>query len=126
MSSVAITSLDYGLRNMKLATPQLKGQDLDLAKLQKMAAENAKQRYKLIQEPVSEGGPDAWWIRATQGHSLAAVKLDDLKPILVASDVPMAVHGTNHQAWKAICTQKNILALNMTSDIPQPSKVCPR
>lgn len=78
-----------------------------------MVAENAKQRYKLIQEPVSEGGPDVWWIRATQGHSLATVKLDDLKPILTASDVPMAVHGTNHEAWKVICTYQTLQRISI-------------
>jgi hypothetical protein len=26
----------------------------------------------------------------------------ELKPILAAHDVPMAVHGTNMQAWKSI------------------------
>ncbi|VDC03338.1 unnamed protein product [Peniophora sp. CBMAI 1063] len=88
-----------------LATPQLRDQDLALPKLQKMVAENAKQRFKLVQEPAPDGGPDVWWIRAAQGHSLATVKLDDLKPILTASDVPMAVHGTNQQAWKAISEQ---------------------
>ncbi|KAI0272710.1 KptA family-domain-containing protein [Gloeopeniophorella convolvens] len=67
---------------------------------------DSKSRYMLLQGP-DETAPDAgeiWWIRANQGHSMKAVKLD-LKPLLSASDIPMAVHGTNIKAWESIAKQ---------------------
>ncbi|KAI0030061.1 KptA family-domain-containing protein [Vararia minispora EC-137] len=84
-----------------LATPKLRAQRLDLTQLQNIVAADAKQRYSLVSEPGADGAAEAWWIRANQGHSMSDVKMD-LKPILAAKDVPMAVHGTNMQAWKLI------------------------
>jgi 2'-phosphotransferase len=43
------------------------------------------------------------YVRATQGHSIAAVEDDELLvPIEDASEVPMAVHGTTRAAWDVI------------------------
>jgi 2'-phosphotransferase len=89
--------------------------------LQRIVEDDSKQRYMLLEGP-DETAPTAgavWWIRANQGHSLEVtypcvcrtettltptqeVKLD-LKPILSAADIPMAVHGTSRAAWKSIC-----------------------
>ena len=41
--------------------------------IQKLVAENDKQRYQLLQEAdeVAEGA--IWWIRANQGHTLKVI-----------------------------------------------------
>ncbi|KAJ7459882.1 KptA family-domain-containing protein [Mycena latifolia] len=94
---VKVTDL---LANPKLTT-------LDLAALQEIVKADAKQRYDLVLEDAttdSEAG--TWWIKANQGHSMKAVKLD-LQPITAVSDIPtgLAVHGTTKEAWESISTQ---------------------
>ena len=82
---------------------------------------DSKKRYMLIEGPddTTPTAGKVWWIRANQGHSLKVrtapdqlrlaltstqeVALD-LKPILSAGDIPMAVHGTNRAAWASICS----------------------
>jgi len=79
---------------------------LDLAALQRMVEGDSKQRYMLLQGP-DETAPmagEVWWIRANQGHSMKDVKVE-LKPILSAADIPMAVHGTTKIAWESIAVQ---------------------
>ncbi|KAA1468922.1 hypothetical protein DENSPDRAFT_795237 [Dentipellis sp. KUC8613] len=88
-----------------LASPKLQTQ-LDFAGLEKIVQDDKKMRYTMMSGP-DEKAPDAGdicWIRANQGHSMQTVKLD-LKPILSASDIPMAVHGTNKKAWPSIAKQ---------------------
>ncbi|KAJ7109756.1 KptA family-domain-containing protein [Mycena crocata] len=87
-----------------LANPKLK--TLDLEALQAIVAADAKQRYDLICEAAADSDPGTWWMKANQGHSIKAVKLD-LKPILSISDIPtgIAVHGTTKKAWESISTQ---------------------
>ncbi|KAI0319338.1 KptA family-domain-containing protein [Amylostereum chailletii] len=85
-----------------LSTPKLKGQ-LDLEAIQQIVKQDQKQRYGLLMGPdddTTDAG-EIWWIRANQGHSIKAVNMD-LEPILSASDIPMAVHGTNKKAWTSI------------------------
>jgi len=94
--------------NDLLASPRLSSSTtpLDLTMLQRIVENDSKQRYMLLEGP-DEAAPTAgavWWIRANQGHSLEEVKLD-LKPILSAADIPMAVHGTSRTAWKLISVQ---------------------
>ncbi|THH15743.1 hypothetical protein EW146_g4778 [Bondarzewia mesenterica] len=88
-----------------LATPKLRTQ-LDFAGLQTIVENDTKQRYTLMSGPdeAALDAGDIWWIRANQGHSMKKVKLD-LKPILSSTDIPMAVHGTNENAWRSISTQ---------------------
>lgn len=91
-----------------MASPRLSSSHtpLDLAALQRIVENDAKKRYMLLEGP-DETAPmagDVWWIRANQGHSLQEVELD-LKPILSAADIPVAVHGTNKTAWESICVQ---------------------
>jgi len=91
-----------------LASPRLSSSHtpLELAALQRIVENDAKKRYMLLEGP-DETAPmagDVWWIRANQGHSLQEVELD-LKPILSAADIPVAVHGTNKTAWESICVQ---------------------
>lgn len=93
--------------NDLLALPRLSSPtQLDLATLQRLVESDSKSRYMLHEGP-DEAAPtagDIWWIRANQGHSLKAIKLD-LKPILSATDIPMGVHGTNRKAWESISAQ---------------------
>ncbi|KAJ3874272.1 KptA family-domain-containing protein [Lentinula edodes] len=83
-----------------LENPKIKSQALDLAGLQQIVNADSKQRYSLVCED------DIWWIKANQGHSIKAVKLD-LKPILTVEDIPSrtAVHGTTKMAWQSISSQ---------------------
>ncbi|KAF8998495.1 KptA family-domain-containing protein [Cyathus striatus] len=89
-----------------LESPKIKATGLTLEQLQEIVKADTKQRYDLRFEndPKSED-PKAgvWWIKANQGHSIKAVKLD-LKPIHAVSDIStgIAVHGTTRDAWKII------------------------
>jgi len=81
---------------------------LNIMALEQIVKEDAKMRYHLLFEPqgnVAESSarvnPDCWWIRANQGHSLKDVKLDHA-PLTDSGQVPMAVHGTTHNAWNSI------------------------
>ncbi|KAJ3729976.1 KptA family-domain-containing protein [Lentinula guzmanii] len=83
-----------------LENPKIKSQSLDLAGLQQIVNADLKHRYSLVCED------DVWWIKANQGHSIKAVKLD-LKPVLSIEDIPSrtAVHGTTKVAWQSISSQ---------------------
>ncbi|KAH7878867.1 KptA family-domain-containing protein [Lentinula edodes] len=83
-----------------LENPKIKSQALDLTGLQQIVNADSKQRYSLVCED------DIWWIKANQGHSIKAVKLD-LKPIFTVEDIPSrtAVHGTTKIAWQSISSQ---------------------
>jgi len=90
-----------------LASPRLSSPtQLDLAGLQRIVENDSKQRYMLLKGPddTSPAAGEIWWIRANQGHSMKEVNLN-LKPILSATDIPMAVHGTNRTAWETIYVQ---------------------
>ena len=105
---------------IKLASPRLSSQ-LDLAGLQGIVENDSKKRYMLAKGPddTAPMAGEVWWIRANQGHSLKVRRMLalaetaltstqevtlDLKPILLAEDIPMAVHGTNRAAWNSICS----------------------
>jgi len=93
--------------NDLLASPRLSSPTpLDLATLQRIVENDSKQRYMLLEGPdeAAPTGGAVWWIRANQGHSLKEVNVD-LKPILSAADIPMAVHGTSRTAWESISIQ---------------------
>ncbi|GJE91295.1 RNA 2'-phosphotransferase [Phanerochaete sordida] len=89
-----------------LDRPKVK--DLTFEGLEDIVQKDAKGRFSLIQEPDPKSNSDepVWWIRANQGHSMKAVKLD-LQPVQNVSDIPtaVAVHGTNAVAWELIKTQ---------------------
>ncbi|KAK0189229.1 KptA family-domain-containing protein [Armillaria mellea] len=89
-----------------LENPRLKGQSIDLAILQGIVKADAKQRYDLICELDPTSNESVWWIKANQGHTLKAVKLE-MKPVLSVSDIPsgVAVHGTDVHAWEIISTE---------------------
>lgn len=53
----------------QLARPKLKG--VDEATIDRLVAENAKQRFHIKIEPNDESGEEVKWIRANQGHSIA-------------------------------------------------------
>ncbi|KAF7289077.1 tRNA phosphotransferase 1 [Mycena chlorophos] len=72
--------------------------NLDVPTLQRIVVEDNKKRYKLQEEA------DGLWIRANQGHSMPELVVE-MKPILSATEIPMAVHGTNLQAWPLIAKE---------------------
>jgi 2'-phosphotransferase len=76
------------LKQMKHATVE---------SVQEVVAQDAKQRYTL----QDEGG--RLWIRANQGHSVQAVQSEELLTrVTDASQFPHCIHGTTHEAWRAI------------------------
>ncbi|SCZ99413.1 BZ3500_MvSof-1268-A1-R1_Chr3-1g06000 [Microbotryum saponariae] len=89
-----------------LKRPKLKGVTFET--IQRIVAENEKQRFTLQKEAKKPSGGDVaedaefeWWIRANQGHSVQVESLE-LKPILDASHVPTMVHGTTYKLWPTI------------------------
>lgn len=93
-----------------LALPRLK--ELTFEKLQQIVADDAKQRYNLIFEEGGSSSAHGWWIRANQGHSMKEVEVD-YEPLTSASQIPMAVHGTNRTAWEKI-SQTGLSKMNRT------------
>ncbi|SCV71121.1 BQ2448_2709 [Microbotryum intermedium] len=92
-----------------LKRPKLKG--VTFATLQRIVAENEKQRFMLQKEPKSGGAAPTteeeefeWWIRANQGHSVQVDSLE-LKSIQNADQVPVMVHGTTYKLWPTIAQQ---------------------
>lgn len=53
--------------------PKLKG--CDMATLERIVRDNAKQRFSIRTEPTGDGGADELWIRANQGHSVNVRRL---------------------------------------------------
>ncbi|KAI8582943.1 hypothetical protein K450DRAFT_225582 [Umbelopsis ramanniana AG] len=53
-----------------------------------------------VQEIQDEDG--CWWIRANQGHSLKAIKVE---LDLIKEPLPICVHGTYTTNWNSIATQ---------------------
>ncbi|KAG8994622.1 hypothetical protein FRB93_001537 [Tulasnella sp. JGI-2019a] len=97
-----------------LARPKLKNLKCDLEDIQDIVASNDKQRFSLICESTASSSiasptpenPEQphigdWWIRANQGHTLEVEDLECIE-IMEASEIPMAVHGTNMKAWALI------------------------
>ncbi|KAG0170664.1 hypothetical protein DFQ28_011220 [Apophysomyces sp. BC1034] len=78
-----------------LARPKLKGVSVEA--VQYVVRTNEKQRFQLKWED------DAWWIRATQGHSLRQLGNMDLAPCVEA--LPTVVHGTMLACWRSIRTE---------------------
>ncbi|GEM07522.1 DUF1275 domain protein [Rhodotorula toruloides] len=79
--------------------PKLKG--CDMATLERIVKDDAKQRFSMRPEPTGENGQDELWIRANQGHSIKVEDLE-LKKVEKAEDVPLMVHGTYYRLWPAI------------------------
>ncbi|KAL5536819.1 TPT1 [Sanghuangporus sanghuang] len=78
--------------------------DVNFQTLERIVQHDAKERYHLLFEPGSSENSapdDCWWIRANQGHTMKDIDLD-FAEITDAGQVPMAVHGTNFQAWQKI------------------------
>lgn len=70
-----------------------KGYNLDQIKF--VVENNDKKRFYLKEV---EG---KYFIRANQGHTVVVENLE-LKPILDPKEIPVAVHGTNFNAWEQI------------------------
>ncbi|XP_065361363.1 tRNA 2'-phosphotransferase 1 [Calliphora vicina] len=67
--------------------------------LQKLVEDDGKQRYTMRLNAEMGG----YEIRANQGHTLKEVEEDKcLKQILLAEEVPLAVHGTYLRHWSTI------------------------
>ncbi|KIY73795.1 hypothetical protein CYLTODRAFT_365398 [Cylindrobasidium torrendii FP15055 ss-10] len=71
--------------------------------LQNIVRDDKKNRYymKFDTMVTDDGTKDSWWICARQGHSIPEVALD-LEPIFSAKNMPVVIHGTTEEAWKAI------------------------
>jgi 2'-phosphotransferase len=70
--------------------------------LQRIVAENNKQRYAIRGESNPEKPEEnVLWIRANQGHTLEVQDLE-LTRIERAEDCPVVVHGTFARHWEAI------------------------
>lgn len=52
----------------QMKRPKLKG--CDMATLERIVRDNAKQRFSMRTEPTGVDGADELWIRANQGHSV--------------------------------------------------------
>lgn len=52
----------------QMKRPKLKG--CDMATLDRIVKDNAKQRFSMRPEPTGENGAEELWIRANQGHSI--------------------------------------------------------
>lgn len=76
-----------------------KFKDVTMEQIKHVVDTNDKKRYELTQMN------DAWYIRATQGHSLEKVVADQLlEQITGPLDTPI-IHGTTQKAWKSIQKQ---------------------
>lgn len=64
---------------------------------------NDKKRFEVKQDIDGDKEEKVWWIRATQGHSMGAVKTEELlTPIEDPTKYPVVIHGTYRQFWPAI------------------------
>jgi len=102
---IAMRSDGYVSVKDLLSSPKFSA--LDFSTLESIVQQDKKQRYHMLLDPSSDessGVVNSWWIRANQGHSLKDVNIDG-KDILSASEIPMAVHGTNMNAWPSISKQ---------------------
>ncbi|XP_073842342.1 tRNA 2'-phosphotransferase [Musca autumnalis] len=74
--------------------------DFNMATLEKIVQQDAKQRYTIRKNPMGY-----WEIRANQGHSLEEIESDKcLQLIKDVQEVPLAVHGTYYRHWQNIKT----------------------
>jgi 2'-phosphotransferase len=78
-----------------IAHPHYKPLRLTRVFIKKLAGQDEKQRFQVVQRGFSNDTNDGLYIRATQGHSIPIVR-DDLllTRILVASELPKCMHGT--------------------------------
>lgn len=94
---VPITSNGYVLLDDILRQPPMRKQQVSVQDVARIVRDSDKQRYRL-----AYGAADGrLYIAAVQGHSI-----DGVEPLLRAltsvEEVPVAVHGTYWEAWKAI------------------------
>ncbi|GAN03051.1 RNA 2'-phosphotransferase, Tpt1 / KptA family protein [Mucor ambiguus] len=93
-----ISSDGFVAVNNILSRPKFK--HVTFEQIQYLVAHNDKKRYELVQTPEGE-----WLVRASQGHSLKAIKPDDMmEEITGPLDTPV-IHGTTLQAWGLIKQQ---------------------
>ncbi|KAF8323504.1 KptA family-domain-containing protein [Cantharellus anzutake] len=91
-----------------LACPKLQG--VEFIQIQSIVETNDKKRFHLMHEPINGESADpliatGWWIRANQGHSLQKFRqVEDLELVEIKTpeEVPIAIHGTNPEAWESI------------------------
>lgn len=81
-----------------LRTPRFRRYSVE--DIERVVTSCSKQRFTLIKD--DDGSLS---IRANQGHSLPQITALELKPILTAEDIPLAVHGTYFSAWRSIKSQ---------------------
>lgn len=95
--------MTFRFHSSKLKRPKLQKENVDLPTLQRLVAENAKQRFALKDELDPDTGKPVLWIRANQGHSIA---VEDLELVKVENpdEIPFVVHGTFTRHWESIST----------------------
>jgi len=69
--------------------------EITLDEIKEIVAKDSKKRFMLVERE------SRWFIKAAQGHS---IKIEDPDLVLItdAKDIPVVVHGTNKNAYKAI------------------------
>mmetsp|Transcript_34873 Transcript_34873/g.31382 ORF Transcript_34873/g.31382 Transcript_34873/m.31382 type:complete len:328 (+) Transcript_34873:226-1209(+) len=85
-----------------LAKDFYKSKKIGFDKIKEAVDTNDKKRFELKEE-TNDQGKKAWWIRATQGHSLSKVNDEELlEKVTDFSEFPTCIHGTNRDAWALI------------------------
>lgn len=96
--NIPISSEGYVLVDALLAQPDFKAGHVDLALIQQAVANNSKQRFQMKKDSKGD-----IYIRATQGHSIASVRSEDLLTPITMEDLPrypVVVHGTFRRFWE--------------------------
>lgn len=94
---VPITSNGYVLLDDVLRQPQMRKQQVSVQDVARIVRDSDKQRYRL-----AYGAADGrLYIAAVQGHSIDGVE-PQLRALTSVGEVPVAIHGTYWEAWKAI------------------------
>jgi len=101
-----------------LALSKFRSLGLTFAQLQRIVAENDKQRYTLIHSAEGgegEGTGEGWLIRANQGHSIAiSSEALQLAPLLGADLPPTLVHGSFYVFVRAILDSGGLKRMRRT------------
>lgn len=96
--NIPINSEGYVRVDTLLAQPDFKSENVNLALIQQVVANNSKQRFQTKTDNKGD-----LHIRATQGHSIAAVQAEGLLTPITVDDIPrypVVVHGTFRRFWE--------------------------
>ncbi|KEG09998.1 phosphotransferase [Trypanosoma grayi] len=93
---IPISSAGYVCVNDLLRCKPFCSDPAALGHIAQVVQTNDKQRFKLAYDEKHR-----LYIRANQGHSLEGID-PELRRIISAAEVPLAIHGTYHPAWSKI------------------------